>query len=206
MSPILKLFAFPVAFVMVCLGIMTILGGHITPGGGFQGGAMIAGGIILCIIVYGIEESPIQFSHDFISAIESIGALGFVGLGLVGLFASGFFLYNIGANFYGFVPQYLANIFHYQDPTNAGTVPYFNILVGLKVLVGLSAVVIAFSQFDKKIRNQDNADKSDNKLNSDIETDSNSDIKSNINSDIKSDIKNDIDKQEYEEDSLEIGD
>lgn len=149
MSSILKLFTFPVAFIMVCLGIMTILGGHITPGGGFQGGAMIAGGIILCIIVYGIKKSPIQFSHGFISTIESIGAIGYICLGLVGLFTSGFFLYNVGADFYGLLPQYLVNIFHYQDPTNAGIVPYFNILVGFKVFVGLSAVAIAFSQFDK---------------------------------------------------------
>ena len=40
-------------------------------------------------------------------------------------------------------------IFHYPDVTNAGIVPYLNIAVGLKVLVGLSAVVIAFSQFKK---------------------------------------------------------
>lgn len=149
MSPILKLFAFPVSFIMICLGVLTILGGHITPGGGFQGGAMIAGGVILCIIVYGLKDSPIKFSHDFISAIESIGALGYVLLGLAGLFFSGFFLYNLGADFYNIIPQSIVNIFHYPDPTNAGIVPYLNIFVGLKVLVGLSAVVIAFSQFKR---------------------------------------------------------
>jgi energy-converting hydrogenase B subunit I len=149
MSPILKLFAFPCAFILVCFGVMTILGGHITPGGGFQGGAMIAAGVILCIIVYGVEKSPINFSHDFISAIESIGAMGYIILGLVGLFTTGFFLYNVGTDFYNILPQYIVNIFHYPDPTNAGIVPYFNILVGFKVFVGLSAVVIAFSQFDK---------------------------------------------------------
>lgn len=159
MTPILKLFAFPAAFVLVCMGIMTILGGHITPGGGFQGGAMIAAGIILCIIVYGLEESPIQLSHDFIAMIESVGALGYIGLGLVGLVTSGFFLYNVGADLYGLLPPNLVSFFHYADPTDAGIVPYFNILVGLKVLVGLSAVVIAFSQFDKvkdKITSNDN--------------------------------------------------
>ncbi|MEA4956392.1 hypothetical protein SDC9_17889 [bioreactor metagenome] len=153
MSPILKLFGFPVAFIMICLGVLTILGGHITPGGGFQGGSMIAGGVILCIIIYGVENSPINFSHDFIAAIESIGALGFIILGLIGLLFSGFFLYNIGTDFYSIIPQYIINIFHYPDPTNAGIVPYLNILVGLKVLVGLSAVVIAFSQF-KRLENE----------------------------------------------------
>lgn len=173
MSPILKLFAFPCAFILVCFGVMTILGGHITPGGGFQGGAMIAAGVILCIIVYGVEKSPINFSHDFISAIESIGAMGYIILGLVGLFTTGFFLYNVGTDFYNILPQYIVNIFHYPDPTNAGIVPYFNILVGFKVFVGLSAVVIAFSQFDK-IKEHVN-DKED-------ETNINNDSKSNMDS------------------------
>ena len=147
MNPILKMFAFPVAFIMFCLGIITILGGHITPCGGFQGGAMIAGGVILCLIVYGLEDSPITFSHDFISAVESIGALGYVLLGLGGLFLSGFFLYNIGADLYHILPSGLVAMFRFPDITHAGIVPYLNIFIGLKVLVGLSAVVIAFSQF-----------------------------------------------------------
>ncbi|MDR3290709.1 MAG: cation:proton antiporter, partial [Methanobrevibacter sp.] len=104
MSTILKIFVFPATFIIICLGILTILGGHITPGGGFQGGAMIAGGIILSILVYGIEKSPIQLSHDFISNIESVGALGYILLGLAGLFTSGFFLYNIGTDFYSLIP------------------------------------------------------------------------------------------------------
>ena len=149
MSIILKLFAFPVSFIFICLGVLTILGGHITPGGGFQGGAMIAGGIILCIVVYGLKDSPINFSHDFISIIESVGALGYILLGLAGLIFSGFFLYNVGADLYGILPQSIVSIFRYPDPTNAGIVPYLNIFIGLKVFVGLSTVVIAFSQFKR---------------------------------------------------------
>jgi len=149
MSPILKLFALPVSFIIICLGILIIFGGHITPGGGFQGGAMIAAGVILCAIIYGVKDSPIKFSHDFISAIESIGALGYVLLGLVGLIFSGFYLYNVGTDIYNIVPQMIVNIFHFPDLTNAGFIPYLNIFIGLKVFVGLSAVVIAFSEFKK---------------------------------------------------------
>ena len=50
-SVILKLISLPISIILICLGIMTILGGHITPGGGFQGGAMIASGVILSILV-----------------------------------------------------------------------------------------------------------------------------------------------------------
>lgn len=149
MSTILKLFTFPISLIIICYGINTILGGHITPGGGFQGGAMIAGGLIFCIIVYGLKESPFKLSHDFLAAIESAGALGYVFLGLAGLFFSGFFMYNLGVDLYGIVPSTIKTIFNYPDPINAGIIPYLNFVVGLKVLVGLSAVVIAFLESDK---------------------------------------------------------
>ena len=148
-SPILKIMALPIAFIMIAMGIMTILGGHITPGGGFQGGAMIAGAIIFSIVVYGVDGSPLKLSHRFIATFESVGALAYVLLGLAGLALTGSFLYNVGADLYGFVPPAIAAIFSYPDVTHAGIVPYLNIAVGLKVLVGLSAVVIAFAQFKK---------------------------------------------------------
>jgi len=158
MSTILKLFVFPVSLIIILLGINTILGGHITPGGGFQGGAMIAGGIIFCIIVYGLEESPIKISHNFMASLESAGALGYVFLGLSGLVFSGFFMYNLGVDLYNIVPQFIQNLFDYPDPIHAGIIPYLNFVVGLKVLVGLSAVVIAFLESDKLLRGDEQTD------------------------------------------------
>ncbi|GAB6055300.1 cation:proton antiporter [Methanobacterium alkalithermotolerans] len=144
MSTILKIFVFPAALLIMCLGVLIILGGHITPGGGFQGGAMIAGAFIFCAVVYGLKENPFKFSHNFLASMESIGALGFLILGLSGLFFSGFFLYNLGVDLNQIIPTFIQNFFNYPDPTNAGIIPYLNIVVGIKVLVGLSAVVIAF--------------------------------------------------------------
>ena len=146
---VLRVTSLAISLVLICWGITTILGGHITPGGGFQGGAMIASGIILCLLVYGYNDNPFKISHNFITIIENISALGYVGLGLIGLGFSGFFLYNIGADIYNITPQIIQMIFHYPDPTNAGIVPYLNIFIGLKVLVGLSAIAAAFYGFDK---------------------------------------------------------
>lgn len=144
MNPILKIIAFPVTLLMMCIGVMTILGGHITPGGGFQGGAMIAGAFIFCAIIYGLKENPFEFSHGFISTMESIGALGYVLLGVAGLFIAGSFLYNVGTDIYLLIPQAISQWFTYPDPTNAGIIPYLNIFVGIKVMVGLSAIVVIF--------------------------------------------------------------
>jgi len=158
MSTILKLFVFPISLIIILIGINTILGGHITPGGGFQGGAMIAAGIIFCIIVYGLEESPIKISHNFMASLESAGALGYVFLGLAGLVFSGFFMYNLGVDLYHIVPQFISNLFNYPDPTHAGIIPYLNFVVGLKVLVGLSAVVITFLESDKLLGKDEQSD------------------------------------------------
>jgi energy-converting hydrogenase B subunit I len=149
MSTILKLFVFPISIIIILVGLNTILGGHITPGGGFQGGAMIAGGLILCIIVYGLKESPFKLSHNFMASLESAGALGYVILGLAGLAFSGFYLYNLGVDLYHIVPPFIQNLFDYPDPVHAGIIPYLNFMVGIKVLVGLSVVVIAFLESDK---------------------------------------------------------
>ena len=148
-SMILKLISLPISIILICLGIMTILGGHITPGGGFQGGAMIASGIILSILVYGLGNSPLELSHTYIEVLESVGALGFVIFGLIGLFVGGFYLYNVGTDVLNIVPAAIQNVFHYPDFTNAGIIPYLNIFVGLKVFVGLSSIVIAFAGFKK---------------------------------------------------------
>ena len=148
-SMILKLVSLPISMILICLGIMTILGGHITPGGGFQGGAMIASGVIVSILVYGLGNSPLEFSHTYIEVLESVGALGFIIFGLVGLFVGGFFLYNVGTDILNIVPSAIQTAFHYPDVTNAGIIPYLNIFVGLKVFVGLSAIVIAFAGFKK---------------------------------------------------------
>lgn len=148
-SQILKVICYPISFILICLGISSVLGGHITPGGGFQGGAMIAAGIILSILVYGLDNAPFKLTHEYISIFESIGVLGYVILGLVGLFVAGSFLYNVGADFYNIVPATIQTIFAYPDTTNAGIIPYLNIFVGLKVFVGLSAVVVAFEGFKK---------------------------------------------------------
>ena len=148
-SMILKLISLPISIILICLGIMTILGGHITPGGGFQGGAMIASGIILSVLVYGLGNSPLELSHTYIEVLESVGALGFVIFGLIGLFVGGFYLYNVGTDILNVVPAAIQNAFHYPDVTNAGIIPYLNIFDGLKVFVGLSAIVIAFAGFKK---------------------------------------------------------
>ncbi|MFH1721899.1 MAG: MnhB domain-containing protein, partial [Candidatus Altiarchaeota archaeon] len=63
-------------------------------------------------------------------------------LGLAGIFYGGYFLYNIGTNLYGLVPQTTAQYFNYPDITSAGIIPYLNVAVFLKVSAGLSTLLL----------------------------------------------------------------
>jgi multicomponent Na+:H+ antiporter subunit B len=78
--PVTQVFAFYV-----------ITHGHYSPGGGFQGGVMLAASIILLRISIG-EESFRRFPESAGILIATIGALAFTALGFLPLFFGGNFL------------------------------------------------------------------------------------------------------------------
>jgi energy-converting hydrogenase B subunit I len=132
-TPIIKTLALPMSLFLMALGIIIILGGHITPGGGFQGGALIAAAYILSIVSFG-SKSPLWLKHKFLEKLETFGALTFMILGLIGIVVSGYYLFNF-SELFGFTV--------FPSPIelkNAGIIPYLNISVGLKVLAGLSTL------------------------------------------------------------------
>jgi len=80
-------------------GVFVILHGHLSPGGGFAGGAIIGASIILFTLAFGIEESKKLIPHSVTAKIESGGILWFILLGLVGVLVGGSFLGNKVAGF-----------------------------------------------------------------------------------------------------------
>lgn len=78
---------FPLAFMY---GVYIFVHGHLTPGGGFQGGTIIASSIILIYLGYGKLDIP----ESLTTALESLAALCFIGLGCIGIVKGGNFLWN----------------------------------------------------------------------------------------------------------------
>lgn len=72
-----------VAFILVppiiIFGIYVILNGHLSPGGGFSGGAIIGAGLILYLNAYGFKKTERFFTYKTYKRI-SIAALGFYAL------------------------------------------------------------------------------------------------------------------------------
>jgi energy-converting hydrogenase B subunit I len=136
-SPIIRMYAPLIAPVAIGLAVYVVLGGHITPGGGFQGGAII--GALMAFTFAVLGRKPINLSHDTLLRMESFGLLAYILLGVFGLYFTGSFLYNIGSQG-GSADLVAAGFFAYPDSTNAGIIPYLNVFVFLKVSAGLTTI------------------------------------------------------------------
>ncbi len=132
------------ATLILTFGAYIILHGHLTPGGGFQGGAVFASGLALLIVANKYDDIRRTFPKVPLSAFESIGALGFLGTATLGFMGYTFFknvIANSGFPLFGeptppgINPGYL---------NTGGTLPYMNIFVGTKVLAGLTSIILVF--------------------------------------------------------------
>lgn len=83
---------FPFTFLF---GVYIVLHGHLTPGGGFPGGVIIAASVMMLILAYGIErvQKKVGFLHA--EVLESVGGITIAVLGLSGLLLGTFFLQNV---------------------------------------------------------------------------------------------------------------
>lgn len=87
-----------VPFIQV-YGIYIILHGHLSPGGGFSGGAIFGASLVLIALSFNLEVGARQISHATASVLESGGALGFIITGLVAVALGGNYLANQAAGF-----------------------------------------------------------------------------------------------------------
>lgn len=145
MSKIVKTISSIVFPLIMIFGLYVIAHGHLTPGGGFQGGAVVASGCAMILISYGSIWTMGKIKEKNLSILESIGAVCFILLALLGLGFGAVFFNNflVGANsLFGVVPATgsgLANI------NTGGVIPLMNFAVGLKVIAGLFAIVLVMA-------------------------------------------------------------
>ena len=73
--------------LIVLFGVYIFVHGHLTPGGGFQGGVVIATGYLL-LLLSGKTE---RFNHTVMALVESLSGFAYVAVALAGiLWAAGF--------------------------------------------------------------------------------------------------------------------
>ena len=134
MTLIVKTITRLVAAFIATYGIYIVLYGHLTPGGGFAGGVILACGFVLLVLAFGKDFALGILSQRGASIWDCLGAFAFLIVALLG-YIGGTFFYNVIAK---------GKPFHL---VSAGTIPLANIAIGIKVGACLFGVFIALVLF-----------------------------------------------------------
>ncbi|MHC4722177.1 MAG: MnhB domain-containing protein [Planctomycetota bacterium] len=139
MTIIVKTISSWVKVLIFVFGIYIILFGHLTPGGGFAGGVILASSYVLLMLAFGREFVEKNLSLPLTSKLDCIGALAFALIAVLGLVFGGSFFVNF--LYQKYLPGEALNLI------SAGTIPLSNIAIGLKVGASLFLVIFVLSIF-----------------------------------------------------------
>lgn len=145
MSKIIKTISNMLFPFVTIFGFYIILHGHLTPGGGFQGGAVVASGLAMILVAYGSSWTMKKIKEKKLSFLESAGAASFIILAFLGLLFGSVFFGNFltGTNFlFGVVPDFGST---FANINTAGVIPLMNFAVGTKVIAGLFAIILVMA-------------------------------------------------------------
>jgi multicomponent Na+:H+ antiporter subunit B len=120
-TPFIQLFA-----------LYVIAHGHYSPGGGFQGGCILAASFILLVLAYDIKELKKRMSEKLNTLLCSAGVLMYSGIGLLCII--------LGANYldYAILHRILP-----VDPAHARSMG----ILGVEIGVGLTVTAVMISIF-----------------------------------------------------------
>lgn len=122
-------------WLIIVYGIYIILHGHISPGGGFAGGVIIALAFLNVMLAYGRDFIRKWVNISFLHDLESSSAALFLAVGILGMAIGNGFLANFLSH---------GRLFHLLS---SGTIPLLNIIISAKVSMGLFVVVWTLSIF-----------------------------------------------------------
>ena len=127
-SPIVKIFTRKLFPCILLYGCYLISHGHLSPGGGFQGGVIFGSAIILLGLVEGVKLTEKRFKEDFLSLTKNIGMLIFILLGFAGMFLG-----------YSFLSDFLPRGEVGTVPS-AGLILFLNLTIGFMVGTGIAVI------------------------------------------------------------------
>jgi multicomponent Na+:H+ antiporter subunit B len=108
--------------------------GHLSPGGGFPAGVMLAAAAALVVLAFGREVGHRLVDESRCHGWEGIGALAFVVVAVAG--------WAVGTFFANFLP-----VGETGNLASGGTIVFSNLAIVLKVGAGLAGAFAALSAF-----------------------------------------------------------
>lgn len=121
---------------ILLFGLYLISYGHLSPGGGFQGGVVLGAGIILLCLSHGIFLTEKKFSSQKIAFLEVLMIIILIFLGITGLLMKKSFLGNIFP---------LKKV---EEVPTAGFIFLLNLIIGLEVGAG---IILIFYSLCKRL-------------------------------------------------------
>jgi multicomponent Na+:H+ antiporter subunit B len=118
--------------VTVLFGLYVVTHGQITPGGGFQGGVILASAPLLLYLCAEYQQVRRAMPPKLVAVAESIGAAAYILIGGIGLTMGGVFLQNV-------LPLGQSG-----SVTGGGMVPLIDVGVGCEVSGGLALALLVY--------------------------------------------------------------
>jgi multicomponent Na+:H+ antiporter subunit B len=122
--------------IVLIFGVYIISFGHLTPGGGFQGGMILVGAVMTFYLAYGYNILR-RYTEEELELTEAGAILAFLFIGLLGLFRGGFLDNLLRGGIRGSL-------------LSGGFIPALNIVVGLKVAAGTLVVIVVLLESLRK--------------------------------------------------------
>ena len=129
-----------IAGIIFLYGIYIILHGHLTPGGGFAGGVILAGAFILLILAFGSDFLHLVRDERGSTLYENLAILIVLFLALSGLVA------GAGIFFGNWLPHGTPG-----ELVSAGLLPLYNIFVGIEVAASILTIFLALVIFKEEV-------------------------------------------------------
>ena len=117
-------------------GVYIVIHGHLTPGGGFSGGVIMAASTVMILLAYGIERAEARLSFLRAEVFESVGGIVIVCIGIFGLLFGTWFLQSAPV----FPLGGLGKVF------SAGNLPLLYLAVGVKATAGIVLIFYAMTR------------------------------------------------------------
>ncbi|MEW6307486.1 MAG: MnhB domain-containing protein [Bacillota bacterium] len=122
--------------VILLYGLFVVIHGHLSPGGGFTGGAIMGAAMLLLGLAKGSTAAHRLLTESLSTAIDSGGALLYLASGLTGLLLGSRFLANKAAGFPVGTPGQLLS---------SGLIWIIGLAVGAKVLATMWSLFTALA-------------------------------------------------------------
>lgn len=138
-SPIILMGARLLSPYIMLFGLYVIAHGHYSPGGGFQGGALLAASILLVRLASGRQVANTQLKETLTMPLALAGISIYFGIGLVSVMMGGYFLDYSELPIPGLEPAMLR---------------FYGILI-IEIGIGLGVMGILVMLFDNMVRGED---------------------------------------------------